>query len=197
MNLDNNINGAAALFSHILRTDDIGERGVAGVKESLKVKHMTHPLAWLPQWMLLSDELSVVLTGSRLWDCVYKANKGSVEGFTADPPDEFLEDDTYKTYLKHRSFSADDIPISLRYQIAKKSLHDSLEEKEKKYALKPLSGFYRLTTSVENGNILPFSDQDLLTMSAFNRMICSFNRKRLVELTNEKARKLDQSPSII
>lgn len=146
---------AINLFSDVIQDMNLATTKIKGVNEPLYVKHMTHPLAWLAPWMIRSDEMSVMITGKRMWHSFYVANNKAVEG--VEPRDwDVSQKEKLTNYSRFPIH--EDLPVSLKHAIASATVSRSLLITNGRASILPIVGFYGIETALENDEIFPFAN---------------------------------------
>lgn len=182
---------AKDLFSSIIKRGEIDQLTVKGVKEKITLGQMCHPLGWLSHWMIKSDEYSVFLTGRRLWEAGYIADNGSIEGVSPVDLNKLTENQNHESYTSCGIFNEEENSSVLKYLIAKHALYNTVDITGHQVSVKPIRGFFGIDGALKNGDPLPLVKEDLIVAIELNRMICNFNRKRVFERAQNKAKDLE------
>jgi hypothetical protein len=78
--------------------------------EYITLKVMNDEQAWLPFFMISSDEACIEMTGKRLWNVYYHADGDTVEGLGIAPANsKSFNDDGIESYLKYKVADNDDL----------------------------------------------------------------------------------------
>lgn len=175
---DNSVDDAQMLFLLLME-----KMGIKDLKlkeyEDASLIYMVDKTAWLPLWMLKSDEVSVQLTGMRLWDALYVADKGCFLGVA--PINRSQYQDNYdkelftENYDKYPLVTKDSFPFSMIALICQYVLKESLVVEKNTVSCKPLSGLYLLKKPLEHGDILPFQDETLIEAHFLNKTVLNMD----------------------
>lgn len=182
---------AQRLFSQIIDAQEIGSKTVKGIKEPLRLIQMCHPLGWLAPWMIRSDEYSVFLTGKRLWDVSYIADSKAIEGVTPIVSSKLSESQKHPSYSEYELYDEEDSTPAIKYLISKHALNSMLDIDGNEVSVKPIKGFYGLSSPLAAGEPLPMAREDLIVAIELNRMICNFNSKKVLDRARDKMKALD------
>lgn len=177
------IQDAMDIFTAIIDHNGMSNFTIKDWGEEIMLNYLTVPEGWLSRWMIRSDELSIVLFGSRMWDVAYVADKSSVEGFIPVPLSEIAEDTEYLDTYKVFSLAEDEgIPFSARYLVAQQAFFETININGTEVEIKPIRGLYKTKGSLELNQLLPMLDLPRSYGQQLNIMICHINKEVMPEL---------------
>lgn len=182
---------AQKMFAQIISEASIGDYSIKGVTENIKLRQLCHPLGWLSHWMLKSDEYSIFLTGTRLWNVGYIAENKAMEGVTPIRKELLTDLQKHPSYERFDLYDEQENTTALKYLISKHALLNTLNVDGNEVSIKPIRGFYGLSKPLKSAEPLPLPREDLIVALELNRMICNFNRKRVHEKTRQKIRDMN------
>ncbi|KAA1254679.1 hypothetical protein F0M16_10455 [Vibrio cholerae] len=195
--VDKNQEGSAIeaqkIFEMILKRKGIADYGyndesLKDFEPAIKLSFFNSNDAFLPSWMLRSDEISVMMSGKRLWDVLYRGNASAMMGYTTTPIKHGMEiPDSYK---KYDVATSDDIPFALKVLMCQLALQQRLVLKDRKFNVQNDVGFYLAGNgTVEDGETIEFPDVDYSLAYEWNKISFDFNKQYKVikpELENTK-----------
>lgn len=184
----------ASLYREVVTELGIADTRVSPESKSCSVRSMCAENAWLPKFMLKTDELAMVMTGARIWNSAYIADHESFLGFRVqDIDDETVEliDATYSQVPV-----IENCPFSLKKKIAMFAVTSSIEIVDGFAKIEPLRGYYNIQGTPEHGSIIPLPLLTLLQCHELNRMIASISQKRTIEFCLARARSRHDAPAI-
>lgn len=182
------VSDAMDIYKAIIHRNGLSKHTIKDWGPDLVLPHLTDPEGWLATWMLKSDELSVELLGSRIWDCVYIADKNSVEG--VKPVDlsslsDFEDRDGYQTYTQYEIAEKNGVPISIRFMICNAAFCQSLNVHQREVSIKPIQGLYDLDEPLKHGDILPLPDATKISAQHWNSFLVRLNKSKTYDLAKE------------
>lgn len=185
------ISDAELIFKKVINRQKMSKFNIEGWENDIVLPFLTDPNAWLGIWMLRSDEVCQLLTGRRLWNVAYEANKDCMEGMRAvGISEENINSKNIDTYLKYPSFETNEIPYGLRFAMCRSAFMDSLNIEGNSVSLKSLYSFgYELKKPLEHGDFLPCTSTDVLLAKQMNLFELAANKNRTPdhEMTNEQS----------
>jgi hypothetical protein len=182
------VSDAMDMFKAIIHRNGLSKHTIKDWGPDLVVPHLTDPEGWLATWMLKSDEMCIELLGTRIWDCVYIADKNSVEGVKpANVSDlENAEDmPGFDTYLQYGNAEEKGVPISVRFLICNAAFCNSMRVNNKEVSISPIQGFYNLDTPLKHGDLLPLPDEEKIRAQHWNAFLVRVNKSKVYELAKE------------
>lgn len=191
VNEKSNLAYSRELFSSLLKNQGIGD---LALKENnkIKVKQLCHPLGWLPDWMIRSDEISMLLFNKRLWNVVYVAQEKTPRGLTVIDMNEYTGSSLPHNYEAYDHLHSDDDSVSLKALIAKEAISQSLDIQDNQVAIKPLLGFYGLKRRLQHNEVFPLANRALIGAYQFHRFNVAIAKQKLIKKYDHSNHKPEQ-----
>ncbi|WP_137297100.1 hypothetical protein [Psychromonas sp. SP041] len=183
------VEDAISFFKEIIMANGLEYHAVNEFEERVFLKYMADPMGWLSSWMLRSDELCALITGSRMWDAYYVRNSESMRLMTPINSDAMKDERTMATQSYESFPLADDIgvPLSVKYAIANSAFKETLIlYPNQKVDIKLTTGFYDIKKELEDGEVLPFQSPTHLNALFLNRQIVEYNKENKLSMSLAK-----------
>jgi hypothetical protein len=167
--VDNNISYAINLFKRLLKHEEMDNFPISGFSSHINISQMIDEDAWLGLLMLKSDEISVYMSGNRMWDVYYRVDQNVVGGIRPIESKDINEIDNFRDNLSaittYDAFAIGEHNFLETYLYARNAVVESLYAVEEKYEIKPAKGIYsKMTTKThfKDGDVLPFQSENLI-----------------------------------
>jgi len=186
------------LFKRIITEEKISDFKIDGF-ENIRLLNVIDTDAWLGPLMLMSDELSVFLHGSRIWDAYYKVDKNSLTGIkplsrkqVRSITDFYRGDEVLSTY---EDFKLGEHNYIDQYLLCRETLIKNIEfSKNKKIKLSSLSGFYEDVLEdyeLIDQRIIPFQNEEMIKIKFFAESIGTWKASASKVLNNDSSYNLE------
>jgi hypothetical protein len=167
--VDNNISYAINLFKRLLIHEKMDDFLISGFSSPINISQMIDEDAWLGLLMLKSDELSVYMSGKRMWDVYYKVDQEVVGGIRPIESKDINKIDNFRDNLSavttYDAFVIGEHNFLETYLYARNAVVESLYAVGEKYEIKPVKGIYNKMTPknhFNDGDVLPFQSENLI-----------------------------------
>jgi hypothetical protein len=165
--VDNNIPYAINLFKRMLINEEMDDLPINGFSSRINISQMIDVEAWLGLLMLKSDEISVHLSGKRMWDVYYKVDYDVVGGIMPIESKNINEIDNFRDMTSaittYDAFTIGEHNFLESYLYVRNAVIEGLyavgEEYEIKSAKVSMYGENNEINNLNNGSILPFKNE--------------------------------------
>lgn len=184
---------AASFYRDIVSELGIANALVSPESSTCTVQAMCAENAWLPKFMLRTDELAMLLIGSRIWNVAYVADHESFLGFRVDEIDDDVRKRLDSSYADVNV--VDNCPFSLQKKLAIHAVETSVDFENGFAEIEPMRGYYNIQGTPEHGTIIPLPFVMLLQCHELNKVITSISQKRTIEYCLSRIRSINESLS--
>jgi hypothetical protein len=180
--VDNNTSYAINLFKRLLINEKMDDFPISGFSSHINISQMIDIDAWLGLLMLKSDEISVHLSGKRMWDVYYKVDHNVVGGIRPIESKCINEIDNFRDNLSaittYDAFIIGEHNFLETYLYARNAIIEGLYIVDEKYEINSAKGMYgQMTTKphFNDGDVLPFQSEILIKATMLSSCLSSWS----------------------